>query len=54
MTEFGRLLPLPAVPNIPDRDVYLCGPPAMIEIAGRYVRVAGVRRRHSHTECFAF
>jgi predicted ferric reductase len=41
------------VPDIAERDVYVCGPPAMIEIAGRHVRAAGVRRRHIHTERFA-
>ena len=41
------------VPDIAEREVYVCGPPAMIEIAGRHVHAAGVRRRHIHTERFA-
>lgn len=39
--------------DIADRDVYVCGPPPMTEIAGRHVRAAGVPRRHIHTERFA-
>jgi ferredoxin-NADP reductase len=41
------------VPDIADRDVYVCGPPPLPEIAGRHVRAAGVPRRHVHTERFA-
>jgi predicted ferric reductase len=41
------------VPDIEDRDVFLCGPPAMTEALERNVRGARVPRRHIHTERFA-
>jgi predicted ferric reductase len=41
------------VPDIEDRDVYVCGPPAMTDVAVREVRGAGVSRRHIHAERFA-
>jgi predicted ferric reductase len=41
------------VPDIEERDVYVCGPPAMTEIAVREVRGAGVARRLIHSERFA-
>jgi predicted ferric reductase len=41
------------VPDLADRDVYVCGPPAMAGLASRNVRAAGVPRRHVHTERFA-
>jgi predicted ferric reductase len=41
------------VPDIEDRDVYVCGPPAMTDVAVREVRAAGVARRHIHAERFA-
>jgi predicted ferric reductase len=41
------------VPDIEQRDVFVCGPPAMTEAAVRNVRAAGVRRRHIHAERFA-
>lgn len=41
------------VPDLADRDVYLCGPPGMTDVAVRSVRAAGVRRRHIHVERFA-
>ncbi len=57
-TEEGSWLLSPAhlrelVPDIEDRDVFVCGPPAMTEAAVRNVRAAGVRRRHIHAERFA-
>jgi predicted ferric reductase len=57
-TEEGSRLLSPAqlrqlVPDIEDRDVFVCGPPAMTEAAVRNVRAAGVRRRHIHAERFA-
>jgi predicted ferric reductase len=57
-TEEGARLLSPAhlrelVPDIEDRDVFVCGPPAMTEAAVRNVRAAGVRRRHIHAERFA-
>ena len=41
------------VPDIAERDVYVCGPTMMTEIAAGHVRAAGVPRRHIHTERFA-
>ncbi len=57
-TEEGARLLSPAhlrelVPDIEDRDVFVCGPPAMTEAAVRNARAAGVCRRHIHAERFA-
>ncbi len=41
------------VPDIGDRDVYLSGPPAMIEVIRTSLRRAGVSRRRLHVERFA-
>lgn len=41
------------VPDIADREVYLCRPPAMIRIIQKNVRAAGVPRRHIYAERFA-
>jgi predicted ferric reductase len=41
------------VPDLADRDVYLCGPPAMVEAVESTLRRAGVRRRRIHVERFA-
>jgi predicted ferric reductase len=41
------------VPDIADRDVFVCGPPAMTDLAVRHVRTAGVPRRFIHAERFA-
>ncbi|UTI66064.1 ferredoxin reductase family protein [Paraconexibacter antarcticus] len=41
------------VPDVTDRDVYVCGPPAMADAVTRNLRTLGVRRRHLHTERFA-
>jgi predicted ferric reductase len=41
------------VPDITERDVYVCGPPGLIDIVTRHVREAGVKRSHIHTERFA-
>jgi predicted ferric reductase len=41
------------VPDIEERDVFLCGPPAMTEVLEQNVRGARVPRRHIHTERFA-
>ena len=55
--EGSRLLSpehlLELVPDIPERDVFVCGPPAMAQTIARNVRNAGVPRRHVHTERFA-
>ncbi len=41
------------VPDIRERDVFLCGPPAMTAVLEQNVRRAKVPRRHIHTERFA-
>jgi len=41
------------VPDIAERDVYVCGPPAMADLIERNVRAAGVPRRLVHVERFA-
>ncbi|MFI0819349.1 ferric reductase-like transmembrane domain-containing protein [Streptomyces sp. NPDC021098] len=41
------------VPDLAERDVYLCGPPGMTEAATAALRGAGVPRRHIHHESFA-
>jgi predicted ferric reductase len=41
------------VPDLGERDVYLCGPPGMTNAVLRNVRAAGVRRSHIHVERFA-
>ena len=41
------------VPDIAERDVYVCGPPGLTDVVTRHVREAGVKRRHIHTERFA-
>ncbi len=41
------------VPDIAERDVYVCGPPAMTDLIERNVRAAGVPRRLVHVERFA-
>ncbi|MFI0716016.1 hypothetical protein ACH4SK_36530 [Streptomyces inhibens] len=42
------------VPDLTERDVYLCGPPRMAEAAKRALRDAGVPRRRIHHESFEF
>jgi predicted ferric reductase len=41
------------VPDLADRDVYVCGPPAMTDAIERNLRSSGVPRRHIHSERFA-
>ena len=41
------------VPDAADRDVFLCGPPAMTDAIGHNLRAAGVPRRRLHVERFA-
>jgi predicted ferric reductase len=41
------------VPDACERDVFVCGPPAMTEATNRGLRAAGVPRRHIHIERFA-
>ncbi|WP_051467750.1 ferredoxin reductase family protein [Actinomadura oligospora] len=42
------------VPDVAERDVYLCGPPGMTRAAHRALREAGVPARHVHQESFEF
>lgn len=41
------------VPDVAERDVYLCGPPGLVDVVLGEVRRAGVPRRHVHVERFA-
>jgi predicted ferric reductase len=41
------------VPDLLERDIYVCGPPAMLRIVERDLASAGVRRQQLHTERFA-
>ncbi|NVN00680.1 ferric reductase-like transmembrane domain-containing protein [Arthrobacter sp. SDTb3-6] len=43
-----------AVPDLAERDIYLCGPPGMTAEAIRGLRAAGVRPRQIHHESFEF
>jgi uncharacterized protein with FMN-binding domain len=42
------------IPDIAQREVYVCGPPAMSDLAQSNVRHAGVPGKYIHTESFAF
>jgi len=42
------------VPDIARRDVYLCGPPPMLDAVRRRLRALGVPRKHVHFERFAY
>ena len=41
------------VPDLAERDVFVCGPPAFTDLTRRNVRAAGVPRRRIHDERFA-
>jgi predicted ferric reductase len=41
------------VPDLAEREVYLCGPPAMVNVTEKRLRTAGVPRRQLHVERFA-
>jgi ferredoxin-NADP reductase len=41
------------VPDAAERDVFLCGPPAMTDALESTLRAAGVPRSHVHVERFA-
>jgi ferredoxin-NADP reductase len=41
------------VPDLAEREVYLCGPPAMTNVTEQRLRAAGVPRRRLHVERFA-
>jgi ferredoxin-NADP reductase len=42
------------VPDLPERDVYVCGPPAMTEATRASLGRSGVSRRHIFIEQFAY
>jgi ferredoxin-NADP reductase len=44
---------LELVPDIAERDVFVSGPPAMVNVIEKNVRSAGVPRRNVHSERFA-
>jgi predicted ferric reductase len=57
-SDEGRGLLSPAhlkelIPDIAEREVYVCGPPAMADAARKSVRKADVPSRYIHTERFA-
>jgi predicted ferric reductase len=57
-SEQGRRLLSPEhlrelVPDVAEREIYLCGPPAMTAAVERSIRCVGVSRRHVHVERFA-
>jgi predicted ferric reductase len=41
------------VPDLTERDVFVCGPPAFTDLTRRNLRAAGVPRRRIHAERFA-
>ncbi len=42
------------VPELADREVLLCGPPAMMDHVTKHLIAVGVPHRHIHTERFAY
>ena len=42
------------MPDIAARDVYVCGPPAMVDATQASLGRSGVARRHIRTERFAY
>jgi ferredoxin-NADP reductase len=42
------------VPDVSRRDVYLCGPPGVLEATREALRDAGVPRRRIHIERFDY
>lgn len=42
------------IPDITQRDVYVCGPPALSSLVERNVHTAGVPSKYIHSESFAF
>ena len=42
------------VPDITERDVYVCGPPALTTLVENNLREAGVPAKYIHSESFAF
>ena len=45
--HLGRL-----VPDVARREVYLCGPPDLVEAVKRSLQILGVPRRRTHSESF--
>jgi predicted ferric reductase len=43
-----------AIPDLEEREVFICGSPGMVHNTIRQLRRAGVRRRYIHTELFDF
>ena len=43
-----------AVPDVAERDAYLCGPPGLVDTARGLLRALGVRRRQIHVDPFEF
>ena len=41
------------VPDLAEREVYLCGPPAMMRAVEQNARRAGIPAKYIHTERFA-
>ena len=41
------------IPGLRSREVFLCGPPGMVEIIERSLRTAGVPSKNIHAEKFA-
>ncbi len=45
---------LAAVPDLPDREIYLCGPPPLIDAVAGWLRQHGTPPHHIHFERFDF
>jgi ferredoxin-NADP reductase len=43
---------LAQVPDLADRDVFVCGPDAWAQDVGRVARAAGLPEEHLHVESF--
>ena len=42
------------IPDIAERDVYVCGPPAWTDLVSRTLLAAGLSPDHLHLETFAW
>lgn len=42
------------VPDLARREVFICGPPGLVDLARRELRRAGLPRRRIHAERFDF
>jgi predicted ferric reductase len=45
---------LAAVPDLPDREIYMCGPPPLIDAVAGWLRQHGTPPKHIHFERFDF